>query len=193
MTHVKHPLVIIMIILVVCFISSDPIRAQENVFGLDIGIVFSGEDLIYLDDPIDTWVDRESGPILSGQYYRKLSPTFMVGGYAEYEALNTEGDDGSRIGFGLTYIGRYPGDLSNGLGFELGGTLGFTFANLGDLDSQSGIDFGILLGPVMQISPNMQLAIHLNALYGWYSGGDVPEGVQNNRPPALKLQIYRSF
>jgi len=192
MIYLKHTLVSILVILAVCFVPSDPTWAQENVFGFNVGTVFGGEEEVYLDDPIDTWVDRKSGLILGGQYYKKLSPTFMVGGYGEYEALNTEGEDGSRFGFGLTYLGRYPGDLSKGLGFELGGALGFTFADLGDLDSQSGLDFEIFLGPVIQIAPNMQGAIHLNGLYGWYSGGDVPEGVQNNRL-ALKLQIYRTF
>ena len=79
----------------------------------------------------------------------------MVGGYGEYEALNTEGEGGSRFGFGLTYVARYPGDLSSGLGFELGGKLGMTFAGMGDPDSQFGTDFGVFLGPIIQIAPNV--------------------------------------
>lgn len=192
MIRLQRSLVSIVVVAVVLSVSSDSTWAQETVFGFNAGMVPGMEEGVYLDDPIDSWVDREVGVILGGQYYRRLSPTFMVGGYGEYEALNAEGERGSRFGFGLTYVARYPGDLSSGLGFELGGKLGVTFATLGDFDSQFGADFGVFLGPVIQIAPNMQAAVHFGSLYGWYGGGDDPEGVQNARP-ALRVQVYSTF
>lgn len=191
MTCLKRTVVNILVVFAFCLVFSNPVYAKGYVLGFNAGMIIAAENAVYVDDPLDMWVDRESGLILGAQYYKVLYPTLMIGSYLDYEALNTEGEDGTRIGFGFTALGRYPQNLEI-LGFEFGVTLGFTFASLGDLDSQKGPDFGIFLGPVLQIYPNIQVALHINGLLGWYGGGDSPESVLNDRG-SVKLQVYASY
>jgi hypothetical protein len=191
MIYLKRTIVSILIFFAFCLVFSNPVYAKGYVLGFNTGMTIPAENSVYLANPLDTWADREVGIILGTQYYKVLYPTFMIGLYLDYETLNTEGEDGGRLGFGATWLSRYPQNLK-GLGFELGGTLGITFASLGTLDSQFGPDFGIFLGPVLQVHPNIRAAIHMNRFVGWYGGGDYPESVLNDRV-SFKLQVYGSY
>ena len=106
--------------------------------------------------------------------------------------FNTEGDDGSLTGFGICYMGRFPEELSGGFGFEFGGSIGLAFFNADDLDSQFGGDFGIFLGPLVEIGNEFQAALHIDLLGGGGSGGDAPESIMFIRP-GLRLAVYKSF
>lgn len=186
-----------LIVFIICFVFLDYAWAQ-NVISLHGGIVIPEDEAFYMDVPVNRWYDREIGFIFGGQIYRKISSTFMIGLYGEYETINLSrtgimSEVGSRIGAGLTYLGRIPEDLPGGVGFELGGTIGAGFASLPfDLDSQIGIDFGAFMGPVVRISPTLHAAIHFVGSYGWYGGGDVPEGVQNVGG-RLRGRLYFNF
>ncbi len=189
MECIRYKLVCLSFTLMSVLIMTNIVSAQKYLIGANVGFVVSEESGVYLDDPLNIWIDRDNSFIFGIQFYKVLTESFMVGGYAEHEALNNPIENGSRHGFGVQYLGRYPEDFSSGIRLELGGMFGLASASLGELDSQFGVDYGVFFGPVIQINQNLEIAAHLNPFYGWYGGGDIPEGVQNTQP-RLKVQIY---
>jgi len=156
-----------------------PAQAQRSPqVSVGTGVVFGGEDRLYLDEPVDDWLDRNSGPLLNATIQWPLTASFLGGAYLEYESIDTDFSSGSRIGLGATFTGRYL-PTANTIGLEAGGMVGFGFASADELDGQSGLEFGTSVGPVYRASPTLLVAAHLQSLYGFYDGGDIPEGIQN--------------
>ena len=164
-----------------------PANAQ-NSFGFSAGLVMSEDEGFYVDDPCDCWLDRDMGFVIGAQYFRRISPSFRVGVYGELESIATTIEDGMRFGSGVSWVGRTR-DLARGPALELGGSLGLSYASLGEFDAQFGPDFSIFVGPAFSLGSGVQAAFHLVGLYGWYGGGDVPEGVQNSQL-RMRVQVY---
>jgi hypothetical protein len=161
-----------------------------------VGALTLGEsESYYVDDPFDVWLDRDAGPVigLAVMFGRRA---FTLGGYLEYEVIPVSGDfeedaSGDRVGLGLATSGRLGRDDSV-IGFEVDGSIGYAFASPGgDLDTQAGFDFGIHVGPCLSFG-SYSLSITIGALYGYYSGGDTPEGIQNARTQ-VSLRLYRDL
>ena len=162
-------------------------QAQSTI-GVSSGVVIGDKEGLYVDDPCDCWIDRQTGFTAGVQYYRSFTAGFRFGAYAEMETIATPVEDGMRIGGGVTWLGRTR-DVARGPALELGGTLGVSHASLGEFDGQFGPDFSVFVGPAARIAPGLDAAVHLVALYGWYGGGTIPEGIQNAQL-RVRLQLY---
>ena len=153
------------------------------------GVVIPEEASVYLDDPLDGWADRKVSVTGGATYYFSGGSSFRYGIFSEFETINFDVDTGFRLGTGLAFAGRHP---AQGTGLQLGGGIGLSYASLGDLDGQIGLDFQVAIGPVFPVSPKVDLGIHLVGFYGWYGGGDVPEGVMNaNGRVRAQVQFHR--
>lgn len=181
----------------------------NNIIGVNSGIIFGREHSLWIGYPVSTWYDRQTSASIGVQYYRKIYPTVLVGPYFEYETINVADPtthlslpnyNGGRIGAGLNFITRIPAVLVDKLGFELGGFAGYGHAwtglnsvsdNYGDtfkVTSVDGVDYGVIVGPVFEISPQVHLAIHFIGFQGWYFAS-VPDAISNNNM-RLRVQLY---
>jgi len=183
----------ILLICLVLLLTIQTGNAYDKVYGINFGVARIEESSVYVDAPLDTWLDRGPSIFLSGQYLLKFSESSYLGGYLELERLSLEKKandftvfedieaSGTKIGFGLTWNNRIPKDFLKIFTFEFGGFGGYALANLTDFDMQRGFDFGVFFGPVFPISTNMEVAAHIVDSYGWYAG-DEPGGMQNVQP-----------
>jgi hypothetical protein len=165
--------------------------AQDNLFSANVGVTLPS-DVFYVGDPIDYWPDRDAGLALGAKYYRGLSSTFFLGTYLDYEIINAEDETGSRTGIGICFMGRLPEDLSGGFGFELGATLGLAFVGGDEMDSQFGGDYGVFLGPVIELGNDFQIALHIDLIAGGGTGGEIPESVFYSRS-GVRISVYKGF
>lgn len=164
-------------------------NTQDRMWAFHAGLVVPEDESFYVDDPFDGWLDRKLSFVLGATMFRMVSETFWYGPYAELETIDLSVESGTRLGGGFAFSSRYP---ARGTGFQVGGTVGLSYASIGDLDSQIGLDYSASLGVVWQYSPTMDIGVHAVGFYGWYGGGDVPQGVQNsNMRLRAQLQLRR--
>jgi hypothetical protein len=173
-------------VLALILMASPALSETPKIVGLSGGIIIAEERSVYLDDPIDAWADRDGSFVLEAQLYWRVTEPFWMGPYVALETLSTPGQDGTRFGGGFTAAGRYP---ASGTGIQVGSTVGLSSVSLGDLDGQFGLDYSAFIGPIFQLSDRVDAAIHLVGFYGWYTGGDVPEAVQDSNP-RVRFQVY---
>jgi hypothetical protein len=173
------PTLVLLLAFVLIFVPGAAWAQSNPVISVGSGLVLGGEERLYIDNPLDVWVDRDTDVLVSATVQWPLTSSFFGGAYLEYETISSDGVSGYRVGFGPTFMGRY---LQGSVGLEGGGMVGLGYATADGFDSQTGLEFGMLVGPVFQVSPSLLLGVHLQSLYGFYSGGDAPEGVQNISP-----------
>jgi hypothetical protein len=184
---------------VILLLSVQAGSAYDKVFGINAGFARSEKSSVYVDAPIDTWLDRSPSIFLSGQYLFKFPESSYLGAYLELERLSLEKKandfnifedieaSGTKIAVGLTWNNRIPKEFLKIVTFEFGGFGGYALAKLTDFDLQKGFDFGVFFGPVFPVSENMEVAAHIVDSYGWYAG-DEPGGMQNVQP-RFRVQV----
>jgi len=157
------------------------------------------EKSVYVDSPVGLWGDRSTTWSLGAFYLRKLTSSLRLGTVLEMESVTAKFHEGQasgrRTALGVTWLGHYPdGPLS----MELGGVtyLGFlkpssvSPASDTHWDTLKGIEFGIVVGPSVEID-HLHFAIHWEPLFSWLSGG-TPDGVTLT-DPRIRLKVGYAF
>lgn len=108
-----------------------------------------------------------------------VGKSFRAGAYFTKETVNSEMDESfSHTGIGLTWLGSIPADIEQGeFGIQMGGYFGYGLLSHEILDSQSGMEMGILLGPVMRVTEHFEVAAHMASWSGYFSGRCSGRGV----------------
>jgi hypothetical protein len=166
-------------------------QAQNLVIGAALGVQLSIEDNIYIDDPIDFWVDKESGIQPNIQVLLPVGEAFRAGAYFTKETVNSEMDESfDHTGFGLTWLGNVPSEIEEGeFGIQMGGYLGYGLVSHEVFDGQSGMEMGVLIGPMMRVTERLEIAVHMASWSGYFSGGDLPEGILIHTP-LFRVQAF---
>jgi hypothetical protein len=185
----------IKIISILLFLGSAPLFSQDlikNNAGISIGLVPPVTDM-YFDDPLNTWPDRVTSPVISGFYSRQVRDGLRFGTYIDYEKVNFTQIVGTSISslnkynIGLTWLSQYP---KAAVHLQIGGYLGMGLLSAIGWDTQKGFEYGVIMGPAYEMN-KLGFAIHVQYGRAWYESKGFPLGVMLYDPKILIKAYYR--
>lgn len=185
----------IKVISILFFIGSAQLFSQDlikNNAGISFGLVPPVTDM-YFDDPLNTWPDRVTSPVIYGFYSRQVRDGLRFGTYIDYEKVNFTGIVGTNISslsnynLGLTWLSQYP---KTAVHLQVGGYLGMGLISARDWDTQKGFEYGMMIGPAYEMR-KLGFAIHLHYGRAWYESKGFPLGVMLYDPKILIKAYYR--
>jgi hypothetical protein len=165
-------------------------QEQKNIIGLGVGISPRYEYAVWIGDPLNVWLTKNSSPVFQFFYDRQVSEAVRLGSYFEYEKATFESTDNkaSRYNAGLNWLARYPNSAFH---VQLGGYIGYGFITATDWDQPLyGSDIGIMIGPAFEID-NFGIAVHLQYGKAYYTSSGTPDEVGLAIPKILLKFYYK--
>lgn len=165
---------------------------SKNIFGVSAGLVPAYSNM-FLDEPFNSWSERETGPLYHIFYARQVRESFRIGSYYEYEqAKFRDSESGSTFGFdryniGIDWLGHFNISV---IQLQMGGYMGFGFLKAQTWDRPWGYDLGLIAGPAWE-HEKIGLALHVNSGYAFYHSSGSPSGVMLYSPKILLKAYYR--
>jgi len=169
-------------------------QEQKNIIGFGAGISPKYDYDVWIGDPANVWVTKNTSPIFQLFYARQVNQSLRLGGYLEYESATLQffgtGDSKtSRLNIGINWLSQFPNTPFH---VQLGGYLGYGSVSATDW-SQSlyGSDVGIMIGPAYE-NNNMGIALHFQTGKAYYTSSGSPTEVGLAIPRFL-LKVYHKF
>jgi hypothetical protein len=163
----------------------------KNIVGLGAGISPTYEYSVWIGNPINLWLTKNTSPVFQLFYARQMLQGVRLGSYLEYEYATFESTDNkaSRFNIGLNWIAQYPNTAFHA---QLGGYAGYGFITASDWDQPLiGSDIGIMIGPAYE-KDNIGIALHLQYGKAYYTSSGTPDEV-GLAIPKLLLKVYYKF
>jgi len=168
------------------------IQGQENknIFGIGVGISPTYEKAVWIGNPINMWVTKNSSPVVQFFYARQMLEAVRFGSYFEYEKATLESTNtkASRYNVGLNWLAQYPNTAFHA---QLGGYVGYGYVTSTDWDPLFGSDIGIMVGPAYE-KDNIGISLHLQYGKAFYTSAGTPDEVGLAIPKIL-LKVYYKF
>jgi hypothetical protein len=164
---------------------------KKNIVGIGAGMSPTYEFSVWIGNPANIWVTKNSGMVLDLFYARQVREGIRLGTYLEYESAKYEQSFGdvTRFNFGCNFISQYP---NTPIHLQFGGFVGYGFLSASNWDqSLSGSDVGIMVGPAYE-NEIIGIAFHVQYGKAYYTSGGAPDEVGFAIPRFL-VKVYYIF
>jgi hypothetical protein len=166
-------------------------QGKKNIVGFGGGISPSSENAVWIGNPINLWLTKNTSPVFQLFYARQVLESVRLGSYFEYEngTLGSTNIKASRYNVGLNWLAQYPNTAFHA---QLGGYVGYGNVNSPDWEqSLYGSDIGIMVGPAFE-TDKIGIALHLQYGKAYYKSSGEPDEVGLAIPKIL-LKVYYKF
>jgi hypothetical protein len=166
-------------------------QEKKNIVGIGVGNCPTYESAVWIGNPINLWLTKNSSPVFQLFYARQVLEAVRFGSYFEYEnaSLGLTNIKASRFNVGLNWLAQYPKTAFHA---QLGGYVGYGYVTSPDWDqSLWGSDIGIMVGPAYEKN-NIGIALHLQYGKAYYTSSGAPDEVGLAIPKIL-LKVYYKF